>query len=85
MTASQSGQNDSEHMIQQSRPDEQAPEDTNPANLSSNPPEGPVSTNEGESSPSMSLHDVDVEIHFNLGVLPTVTFLKATRSSAQSD
>ncbi|KAG9507589.1 hypothetical protein J7337_001142 [Fusarium musae] len=68
MTANQSGQNDSEHMVQQSRPDEQAPEDTNPANLSSNPPEGPVSTNEGESSPSMSLHDVDVEIHFNLGV-----------------
>ncbi|PNP77464.1 hypothetical protein FNYG_09340 [Fusarium nygamai] len=55
-------------MIHQSPPDEQAPEDTNPANLSSSPPEAPVSTNEGESPPAMSLHDVDVEIHFNLGV-----------------
>ncbi|KAF5638237.1 uncharacterized protein FTJAE_5338 [Fusarium tjaetaba] len=54
MTTNQSGGDDSEDMIQQSPPDEQAPEgqapeDTNPANLSSNPPEAHVSTNEGES------------------------------------
>ncbi|KAF5685708.1 hypothetical protein FDENT_6101 [Fusarium denticulatum] len=61
-----------EHMIQQSPPDEQAPEDTNPANLASNPPEAPVSTEEGKSPPATSPHDVapknDVEIHFNRGV-----------------
>ncbi|KAF5564186.1 hypothetical protein FNAPI_2336 [Fusarium napiforme] len=57
-----------EHMLQQSSPDEQAPEDTNPANLSSNPPEAHVSTSQGESPAEMSLHDADVEIHFGLGV-----------------
>ncbi|KAF5594415.1 hypothetical protein FPCIR_4918 [Fusarium pseudocircinatum] len=61
-----------EHMIQQSPPDEQAPEDTNPANLASNPLEAPVSTKEGKSPPAVSPHDVasrnDVEIHFGRGV-----------------
>lgn len=57
-----------EHIIQQSSPDGQAAEDTNAANLSSNPPEAPVWTNEGERPPSVSLHDVDIEIHFSRGV-----------------
>ncbi|KAF4502175.1 hypothetical protein FAGAP_1595 [Fusarium agapanthi] len=66
MTANQSRRSDSERMVQQPCPGEQAPEDMNTANLSSNPREVPVSTEEEKSPPAMTPHDVkperDIEI-----------------------
>ncbi|KAF4419521.1 hypothetical protein FACUT_11427 [Fusarium acutatum] len=66
MTANQSGRSDSEPMIRQPRPAEQAPEDTNPANLSSNPPEVPVSTKEEKNPPATSPHDVKPESNIEI-------------------
>ncbi|KAF5976740.1 hypothetical protein FBULB1_6834 [Fusarium bulbicola] len=61
MTANQSGQSDSEPLVQQPCPGEQAPEDMNTANLSSNPREVPVSTTGEKSPPATSPHEVKLE------------------------
>ncbi|KAF5589203.1 nadh-ubiquinone oxidoreductase kda subunit [Fusarium subglutinans] len=61
MTASQSGQSDTEPLLQQPCPGEQAPEDMNTANLSSNPRQVPVSTKGEKSPPATSPHEVKLE------------------------
>ncbi|KAF5551995.1 hypothetical protein FMEXI_3067 [Fusarium mexicanum] len=72
MTANQSGQSDSERMVQQPCLGEQAPEDMNIANLSSNPREVPVSTKGEKSPPATSPQEVklerDIKIRRHIGI-----------------